>query len=154
LSMVQLAVPKLSERLEDLPLLERYFVEKFSAEYGKPINGITRRAQNVLSRYRWPGNVRELENVIGHACLMTDGAFIDIKDLPGDLTVSPADSADHSSPAEYGGTMEEVQVQHLLRVLQQVGGDKVRAAQVLGIGRTTIYSLLSKIDSKRIEQMN
>ena len=65
LSMVELCVPPLSERKEDLPLLQRHFIKEFSTRYDRPIRGITRRAQVVLSRYSWPDNVRELENVIG-----------------------------------------------------------------------------------------
>jgi DNA-binding NtrC family response regulator len=80
--MVELKLPPLAERKEDLPLLERHFVEKFARNYGKHIGGISRRAQAVLSRHGWPGNVREMENVLGHACMMADAEFIDVRDLP------------------------------------------------------------------------
>ncbi|MGH9859528.1 MAG: sigma-54-dependent transcriptional regulator, partial [Candidatus Acidiferrales bacterium] len=70
LAMVEIPVPRLSERREDLPLLTRHFIAHFAKEYGKEIGGITMRAQALLSRYAWPGNIRELENAIGHACMM------------------------------------------------------------------------------------
>ena len=70
LSMVELRVPSLAEHKEDLPLLARHFIDKFSKQFNKPIRGMTQRASIALSRYDWPGNVRELENVIGHACMM------------------------------------------------------------------------------------
>ena len=82
LAVVEIGLPTLANRREDLPLLERYFVEKFAREYKKPVAGLTRRAQSRMATYPWPGNVRELENVIGNACMMTDGKFIDINDLP------------------------------------------------------------------------
>jgi two-component system response regulator HydG len=69
LAVVEIALPALASRREDMPLLERYFVEKFAAEYGKPIAGLTRRAQGRMATYPWPGNIRELENVIGNASI-------------------------------------------------------------------------------------
>src|SRR5947207_10218390 len=73
LSMVERHVPRLAQRREDLPLLERHFVARFAAQYGKEIRGLTPRAQILLSLHNWPGNVREMENVIGHACMMVLG---------------------------------------------------------------------------------
>jgi DNA-binding NtrC family response regulator len=82
LCMVELKVPSLAERPEDIQLLERHFLKMFAAQYSKPLAGLTRRAQTILNRYSWPGNVRELENVIGHACMMTETDVIDVRDLP------------------------------------------------------------------------
>ena len=142
LAVVDIPLPLLARRREDLPLLERYFIEKFSIEYNKPISGLVRRAQTRLATYAWPGNVRELENVIGNACMMTDGETIDIPDLPERL---------RRLPDEYPGgdetflSLDELQRRHILRVLEGVGGNKARAAEVQGIGRATIYQLLSKM---------
>jgi DNA-binding NtrC family response regulator len=72
----------LADRKEDLPLLQRHFVERFAAQYNKGISGITRRGQALLARYHWTGNVRELENVIGSACMLAHGPASDIDDLP------------------------------------------------------------------------
>src|SRR6478752_7142648 len=82
LSMVEVHTPSLAERMDDLPLLARHFVKKFSQQYGKEIRGLTQRAQILLGRHAWPGNVRELENVIGHGCMMTMTDMIDVADLP------------------------------------------------------------------------
>jgi len=82
LSMVEIQMPRLAERKEDLPLLQRHFVARFATEYKKEMRGITHRAQIRLSRHSWPGNVRELENVIGHAAMMTLSDIIDAQDLP------------------------------------------------------------------------
>jgi transcriptional regulator with PAS, ATPase and Fis domain len=145
LGVVEIPMPVLANRREDLPLLERYFIQKFSAEYNKPIAGLVRRAQTRLATYPWPGNVRELENVIGNACMMTDANLIDINDLPDRLRGPLTE--------ELGGDetflpLEELQRRHILRVLEGVGGNKARAAEVLGIGRATIYQLLSRMKSE------
>ncbi len=142
LAVVEIPLPPLASRREDLPLLERYFLRKFSEEYSKQIAGMSRRAQARLATYSWPGNVRELENVVGNACMMVDGNIIDIGDLPERLRTSISQ--------EVGGdetflSLEELQRRHILRVLEGVGGNKARAAEVLGIGRATIYQILSKI---------
>lgn len=73
LSSIQIRVPSLTERLEDIPLLVQFFLKKYNAAYGKNIFGLTRRAQTLLLRHAWPGNVRELENVISSACITADG---------------------------------------------------------------------------------
>jgi DNA-binding NtrC family response regulator len=142
LAVVEIPLPVLASRREDLPLLERYFVEKFSKEYNKPIAGLVRRAQTRLATYPWPGNVRELENVIGNACMMADGNLIDIGDLPERLR-GPL-SEDLGGDEKFL-SLEELQRRHILRVLEGVGGNKARAAEVLGIGRATIYQLLSRM---------
>ena len=73
LSMIEIQLPCLVDRKEDLPLLQQHFLRHFSARYGKEFKGISRRAQILLARHMWPGNVRELENVIGMACIMAQG---------------------------------------------------------------------------------
>jgi DNA-binding NtrC family response regulator len=142
LAVVEIPLPVLASRREDLPLLERYFIEKFSKEYDKPIAGLVRRAQTRLATYPWPGNVRELENVIGNACMMADGKLIDIGDLPERLR-GPLE--ENLGGDETFLSLDELQRRHILRVLEGVGGNKARAAEVLGIGRATIYQLLSRM---------
>jgi DNA-binding NtrC family response regulator len=142
LSMVQLEVPRLADRREDIHLLQRHFIAKFAARYGKDIKGITRRAQAILARHSWPGNVRELENVIGNACMMMEGNVIDVHDLPPSLT----QNARRLLPEE-GDLLsfEALQRHHLLHVLEHVGGNKARAAEILGISRATIYEMLARM---------
>jgi DNA-binding NtrC family response regulator len=142
LAVVEINLPSLSSRREDIPLLERYFIEKFGAEYNKPITGLTRRAQGRMATYLWPGNVRELENVIGNACMMTSGRFIDINDLPERVRDQ---SGDQLYKDEALISLEELQRRHVVRVLERVGGNKARAAEILGVGRATVYQLLSRM---------
>jgi len=146
LSMVEITLPTLVDRKEDLPLLQRYFIEKFAKQYNKPVRGMTRRAQALLGRHDWPGNVRELENVLGKACMVVEGSVIDLKDLPPHLrkpTVVARIEDDNLL------SMEEVQERHLIRVLQRVSGDKSRASEVLGISRTTLYNILARMEVSR-----
>jgi DNA-binding NtrC family response regulator len=143
LSMVEIALPKLSERREDLQLLQKHFVDKFAGQYGKPIKGITRRAQLQMANYHWPGNVRELENVVGNAAMMAEGTTIDLNDLPEPLRSYSTRSA--ASEDANLITLEELHKRHLLRVLEHVGGNKARAAEILGISRATVYEMLAKI---------
>jgi transcriptional regulator with PAS, ATPase and Fis domain len=142
LSMVEIGLPRLAERVEDILLLGRYFLKKYSAQYRKEITGITRRAQTLLSRYSWPGNVRELENVVGNACMMVSGSLIDVRDLP---EVIRSQNTGVSSEGDTVLTMEAIQRRHLLMVLEHVGGNKSRAAEVLGLSRATVYDMLAKM---------
>jgi DNA-binding NtrC family response regulator len=145
LSMVEIRVPRLADRREDLPLLERYFVGKFASEYNKEIRAITPRAQVALVRHSWPGNVRELENAIAHACMMVEREMIDIHDLPEYLRVR--------QPGEEIGEGDElvpladVHRKHALHVLKRVGGNKALAAKILGINRATLYRLLKETEA-------
>jgi DNA-binding NtrC family response regulator len=139
LTMVELKLPPLAERKEDLPLLERHFVERFAQNYGKRIGGISRRAQAVLSRHGWPGNVREMENVLGHACMMADAEFIDVRDLPDYLQSRIRGAATNEPDLMPLADLERRYTQH---VLERVGGNKLHAAQVLGISRATLYRIL------------
>jgi DNA-binding NtrC family response regulator len=139
LTMVELKLPPLVERKEDLPLLERHFVDRFARNYGKRIGGISRRAQAVLARHAWPGNVREMENVLGHACMMADAEFIDVRDLPDYLqngTRGVATSEPDLMP------LADLERRYTHHVLARLGGNKLQAAQVLGISRATLYRIL------------
>jgi DNA-binding NtrC family response regulator len=146
LSMVEIALPSLVDRREDLPLLLSYFLDKFSTQYKKPVHGVTRRAQALLSRHDWPGNVRELENVLGNACMMVEGTVVDVKDLSPHLREAPV-----LAPVEEDQllSMDELQERHADRVLKHLGGDKSRAAEVLGISRTTLYKIISRTEAAR-----
>ncbi len=143
LAMAEIPLPRLMDRREDMPLLQRHFLEKFAARYNKPVTGITRRAQNRMSTYTWPGNVRELENTIGNACMMADGPVIDINDLPEPVRgIAGAALEDNLAP------LHEMQRRHVIRVLEHVGGNKSQAAEILGISRATVYQLLADTKAK------
>jgi len=151
LSAVELKVPSLAERPEDLPLLQRHFLKAFAAQYNKPVSGLTRRAQTVLARYPWPGNIRELQNVIEHACMMTEADVIDVRDLPERVqSQAPTTKADY----EVLMSIDQLEHRHAQRVLDHVGGNKVRAAEILGISRTHLYQLLRDNAEKQKEPVS
>jgi DNA-binding NtrC family response regulator len=141
LGVVEIEVPRLIDRREDFPLLLRHFVDRFAAEYKKPVTGMTRRARTRMGMYSWPGNVRELENVIGNACMMVNGPVIDVCDLPDPVRNQ---SAGISGQDEALITLDELQKRHTRRVLERVGGNKSQAAEILGISRATIYQFLAQ----------
>jgi DNA-binding NtrC family response regulator len=145
LSMVEIKLPALADRREDLPLLERHFVELFANQYSKPIRGLAPRAQVVIERYAWPGNVRELRSVIGSACMMADGDLIDVRDLPDHIRAAsqPDDDGEEDMP-----TLARFERRYVMRVLERVGGNKARAAKILGINRATVYRMLGSDDSE------
>ena len=141
LCMVELKVPSLAERREDLPMLLRHFLKLFASQYKKPLAGMTRRAQTLLARYSWPGNVRELENVIGHACMMAQSEVIDVRDLPERIQTLRTLESPESNP---NLPLDQLARMHAQRVLAHAGGNKARAAEILGISRTYLYELLKK----------
>ena len=144
LSMVEIELPRLNERPEDLALLEPFFIEQFAEQYGKSFKGITPRAQIVLARYGWPGNVRELRSVLGSACMMAEGETIDVRDLPERIRARAAETTNEAPNEPL--TLAEVERRHVLRVLDQVRGNKVQAAKILGINRATVYRIAHEPD--------
>jgi len=142
LSMMEIRVPALAERAGDVPLLAHHFLKKFNAAYGRTLEGFTQRAMARLARHGWPGNVRELENAISSACITTATEVIDLEDLPESLR-----RPENAAPAESGWrplTLDEVRREHIERVLQSCQGNRLRAAQTLGIGRTSLYRFLKR----------
>lgn len=143
LSTIEVKIPGLLDRSEDIPLLVRYFLKKCNEQYGKHFQGVTRRAELALLQCPWPGNVRELENAIFAAAITATGDFIDLEDLPKHIQKCPARSA-ASSEAWQPLPLEEVERLHVHRVLAMCNGNQVRAAEILGIGRTSLYRHLKK----------
>ena len=142
LSMMEIRVPSLADRAGDVPLLAQHFLKKFNQAYDRGLEGFTRRALAQLVRHRWPGNVRELENAISSACITAASETIDLEDLPESLRRPAGDSGavDGWRPL----TLEEVRREHIERVLETCQGNRLRAAQVLGIGRTSLYRFLKR----------
>ncbi len=152
LSMVEIKTPALADRKEDLPLLERFFIRKFAAQYKKPVESLTPRAQILLARHSWPGNVRELENVIGHACMLVAGEAIDIADLPQYMrqgvaaAASAANPLPASRPASVEGrlSLDEQECRVIEDALDRAGGNQVQAARILGITRDKLRYKIKK----------
>ncbi len=150
LSMVEIHTPSLAERIDDLPLLARHFVKKFSQQYKKDVRGLMPRAQISLGRHSWPGNVRELENVIGHGCMMTMTDMVDVIDLPPFSSQGPrvASTAQGSDLPGVISTANESLEEHEKRLvkdaLEQAGGNQSKAARQLRIGRDALRYKMKK----------
>ncbi|HKV05749.1 MAG TPA: sigma-54 dependent transcriptional regulator [Candidatus Acidoferrales bacterium] len=143
LSGIEIRVPGLSERRDDIPVLIQHFLKRCNRDYGTRLQGLTRRAQIALTEYDWPGNVRELENVIAGAAFSARADFIDESDLPARLRKPHASAA--GPPREWQPLpLNEVRRVHIQRVLETCNGNRVRAAQLLGIGRTSLYRFLKR----------
>ena len=136
LSMVELWVPALKERPDDIPLLARHFVQRFSHEFNKQISGITPRGGLLLQRHNWPGNVRELEHVIGRACMLSESSILDVHDLPEDLMRERAVPSEGSNgPVSPLADQERRMVED---ALLESAGNQTEAARKLGIGRDAL----------------
>ena len=136
LNVISIIMPPLRERENDIYQLASHFLEKFSEELGQPQPRLTDKVLQVLRGYSWPGNIRELENLVQSLVVMAEGDVIDIPDLPANFRFSLAPN---------GGTnraLEEVEVEHIRNVLASVGGNKTRAAEILGINRKTLREKL------------
>ena len=157
LSMVQIHAPALRERMEDLPLLIRHFVDKFARQYAKEVRGLTQRAQILLASHSWRGNVRELENVIGHGCMMAMGEMIDVADLPESVQTPRATAK--LPVAEIPGllpepivnqnglgtpSLEEHEKQLVTQALAEAAGNQSKAARQLRIGRDALRYKMKK----------
>jgi DNA-binding NtrC family response regulator len=155
LTSVRLLLPPLRDRRDDLPLLADHFIDQFSKRHGKPLRGLGPGVLPHLLAHGWPGNVRELETTISSAALLCEGQWLRLIDLPP-LSLSnpqegialvkregapPSAIDDASDP-----NLDRAIVRHIKQVLASVNGNKLRAARLLGISRSTLYRLLEASD--------
>jgi len=138
LSVVTIAVPPLRQRGDDVLLLTRHFAAKFAQEQGKPPPRFSDGVLRMFREYSWPGNVRELENTVRGLVVMAEGDLIDVSDLPSSMRFSAWRGAGLDRP------LAELEAEHIRNVLASVGGNKTRAAEILGISRRTIQDKLKK----------
>ncbi len=132
INVVAIEVPPLRARVGDIPLLVRHFAEKFASELRKPVPRFSERAMAALQDYAWPGNARELENAIQRIVVMNDDEVIEVPDLPSSARFSA------QRTTVVNRTLAEVEAEHIRNVLASTGGNKTRAAQILGIDRKTL----------------
>ena len=149
LGVVIINLPPLRERREDIPLLIERFLKAASAKAGKQIE-LTRGATDALATHHWPGNVRELENLIERLVVFSRGSRVDVGDLPP--TVTPRAPAPEKRMFDDLPTLEEIERRYLLHVLEQVGNNRTRAAEVMGIDRRTLYRMAERFGIPLAEQ--
>jgi DNA-binding NtrC family response regulator len=147
LTAIRFAIPPLRERREDIPLLAGLILQRWSQTHNKTLRGFAPGALQGLSSYAWPGNVRELESAISAAALECTGQWIRPIDLPPlqwPVAVPSAPREDAASDDPNGDpNLDHAILRHIARVLSRAGGNKVRAARMLGISRSTLYRLLN-----------
>ncbi len=152
LNVVEIYIPGLRKRPEDIPILAHYFLEKYNAELGRKIKGFTDAALEQMLRYRWPGNVRELKNVVERACVLCEGDYIDVHNL----TLSKLSTAGETSelvvthPKTYVAmSLAEVEKRHIEATLRATGWNKSQAAAILGIERSTLDRKIRRYEIQR-----
>jgi len=140
LRVLEIVVPALRKRKEDIPLLAEYFLQKFNAETGRKIKGFTPEAMEQLMNYLWPGNVRELKNVVERAVVLCRGQEIGPEDLLLTKLATAGDTEMHPSSIERYTplSLEDVERRHILSTLQYTGWNKSKAAGILGVERSTL----------------
>ena len=172
LNVFTIALPRLSERLDDLPVLADHFVREFARANSKQISGVDNACLEALKARAWPGNARELRNVIERAVIVSAGPLITIADLPAEGALPPppvqtalaprtpeTSGSIHAEPAApatddpaaglpVGQPLREVERQLILKTLEMAGGNRVRAAEILGISPKTLYNKLGRYNAK------
>ncbi|TVQ23443.1 MAG: sigma-54-dependent Fis family transcriptional regulator [Spirochaetaceae bacterium] len=141
LNVVNIHIPPLRERKEDIPLLVAAFIKEFAAENGKQVEGIDSKARSILYNYRWPGNVRELRNCIESAVVMAKGNVVTADDLPPSVA---ADTESNYVRIELGATMADAEREIIRANLAAQNGNKSRTAEILGIGRKTLHRKIAE----------
>jgi transcriptional regulator with PAS, ATPase and Fis domain len=139
INVIEVHVPPLRERPDDLLPLVDHFLDKHGRLLGKCGSTVSKEAMAALRRHRWPGNVRELENVIERALVLGDSNVVDLGDLPQRLRDQPS----RDSSAARGRRLADVEREHIIRTLREAAGNKAAAARVLGLDRKTLYRKLT-----------
>lgn len=144
LNIIEIHLPSLSERREDIPLLVEHFIRKYNKELKRKVRGVDNETMKVLMNYQWKGEVRELENMIERAVLLCEGDYITLKDLPPHASAQRFEGY----PDELKAAVRQFEKQHISAILRRVNNDKVKCAKILGIGLSSLYR---KIDELGIE---
>ena len=142
LNVVTITLPPLRERKEDIPFLASHFLQKFSEENHKNISHLSPEALEILTRYSWPGNVRELEHTVERAVIFSVHPIILPEDLPGKM--SEETGGPEILIPEKPLSLKELEKRYVLKVLQETGGNKKKASEILGIDRVTLYRILER----------
>jgi len=144
LKVIDIEMPPLRERREDIPVLVQHFIHKFSKELKKGVSGVSEEALKIFLNYSWPGNVRELENVIQRAITLSQHELILPEDLPATV-IQTKDKKLVEKALEENFTLDQLEKEYIKRVLIEAGGNKSKAAERLGLDRKTLYRKLEEL---------
>ncbi len=141
LKVLGIFVPPLRERKEDIPLLVESFCRHYSREFRKEVLGVSNEVMKLFMNYDWPGNIRELKHALEHGCLLSPGGEVNVHDLPTELIEASSSAKLSLSP----GKPRDLTREHLEQALAQTKGNKVKAAELLGIHRKTLYRKIHQL---------
>jgi transcriptional regulator with PAS, ATPase and Fis domain len=144
-NVISIELPGLRDRLSDIALLARHFLEQIREESGKAVRGFTDEALATLQRHRWPGNVRELQNVVERAVLLGKGDVIRVEDLPPALVAARGVSFEPVEGRTLKQALEGPELQIILEVLETCSWNRHATADALGINRTTLYKKMKRL---------
>ena len=153
LNVLNIRLPALRERTEDIAVLSNYFIAKYGCAFNKKIEGFSKEALAAMGAYSWPGNVRELENTVERAVIVSDGTILEVEDLPEGVRACRTDSgtAGRAAPAgsppasgAAGQTYAQLEAEALRECLRACGGNLSDVAKRLGVSRPTVYRKLKK----------
>ena len=148
--MVEIDLPPLRDRRKDIPLLAQAFLNRYSQEYSKPVQGITEAALLFLTNYSWPGNVRELESVMERAVTLSQTNEIVPGDLPPAVQQVGSSTRIGSNFVERAKTLKQVEDEYIRLIFDKTSGNHSQAARMLGIDRRTLYRRLSEMENDAI----
>ena len=152
LNVIELKLPPLRDRREDIPLLVEAFLKKCGESRGKDVKGVSEAALAMLMDYAWPGNVRELENVVERAVTLSRGEKISADDLPPAVQGARGDRRVLDEAAEKTLPLHEIEKEYIKKILEKMGGNKYQAAHALGIDRKTLYRKLGEIEESKAHE--
>lgn len=144
INVVNLTVPSLRDRREDIPFLVDFFLKRYAKKNQRKLKGFTPKAMDLLMRYDWPGNIRELENVVERSVIMMRGDFITPDEFPGVLKSLDPEYEQISAEILSGKSLKEMEKAMIMRTLQETDGNRTHAAEILGISRRTLQLKLKE----------
>ncbi len=143
LKVIEIHIPALHERRDDIPLLVNYLIARISARLGKQVRGVTTRVLGAFMRYEWPGNVRELENMLERMIILAEGDMIDFDLLPPEIANNRENvgkALDYMAPH----SLEEIEVYFIKKTLRETDGDRALTAEILGIDKSTLWRKIKR----------
>ena len=140
LNVVEIKIPPLRERKEDIAILLHHFLDEMCRENGKPRLTLSKEAYKILENYRWKGNIRELKNTVENMVVLSDSSIIEKDDIPNYIVESAKNSTDDEDyPLDLTSAIEKLEIKNITKALEMSNGNKAKAAKILNIPRTTLY---------------
>jgi DNA-binding NtrC family response regulator len=146
LNVIEIYLPPLRERREDIPLLAKHFAQKVARQHNAPEKTISREAMAALAAYNWQGNIRELQNAVERAFILSSEDTIETENLPPKIVAASGSSFETRDSEGFRPTLEEVERRYIMEILKSVDDDKTEAANILGIDLSTLYRKLKRYE--------